>query len=124
MTSQGSTETPRSDDVIYGRPLKYSCSPHHLHHRCIIISNILQKIGELASISLPTLANLPGFIPAPATSVVAVSFRFGQQIMGGSQHGANMGKISSYSPVFEGNVPNQKYQNFNVAALPESQYTR
>ena len=106
MTSQGSTETPRSDDVIYGRPLKYSCSPHHLHHRCIIISNILQKIGELASISLPTLANLPGFIPAPATSVVAVSFRFGQQIMGGK---ANMGKISSYSPVFEGNVPNQKY---------------
>lgn len=33
-----------------------------------------KKIGELASISLPTLANLPGFIPAPATSVVAVSF--------------------------------------------------
>ena len=25
MTSQGSTETPRSDDIIYGRPLKYCC---------------------------------------------------------------------------------------------------
>ena len=35
-----------------------------------------QKIGELASISLPALANLPGFVPAPVTSVVAVSYRW------------------------------------------------
>jgi len=33
-----------------------------------------KKIGELASISLPALANLPGFVPAPVTSVVAVSY--------------------------------------------------
>lgn len=33
-----------------------------------------KKIGELASISLPALANLPTFVPAPVTSVVAVSF--------------------------------------------------
>ena len=35
-----------------------------------------QKIGELPSISLPALADLPGFVPAPVTSVVAVSFRW------------------------------------------------
>ena len=35
-----------------------------------------QKIGELASISLPALANLPTFVPAPVTSVVAVSYRW------------------------------------------------
>jgi len=33
-----------------------------------------KKIGELPSISLPALADLPGFVPAPVTSVVAVSF--------------------------------------------------
>merc|ERR1719220_2361529 len=33
-----------------------------------------KKIGELASISLTALANLPTFVPAPVTSVVAVSF--------------------------------------------------
>jgi len=33
-----------------------------------------KKIGELASISLPALANLPTFVPAPVTSVVAVSY--------------------------------------------------
>merc|ERR1719220_2707083 len=33
-----------------------------------------KKIGELPSISLPALADLPGFVPAPVTSVVSVSF--------------------------------------------------
>ena len=35
-----------------------------------------QKIGELPSISLPALADMPGFVPAPVTSVVSVSFRW------------------------------------------------
>jgi len=47
------------------------CAGYMFH---LQISGGSKKIGELASISLPALANLPGFVPAPVTSVVAVSY--------------------------------------------------
>jgi len=47
------------------------CAGHMFHLQIYAGS---KKIGELASISLPALANLPGFAPAPVTSVVAVSY--------------------------------------------------
>lgn len=37
-----------------------------------------KKLGEVGSVSLPPLADLPGYVPPPVTSVVQVAFRSGQ----------------------------------------------
>ena len=35
-----------------------------------------QKLGELGSIPLAALADLPGYVPPPLTSVIALAWRW------------------------------------------------
>ena len=117
MTSQGSTETPRSDDIIYGRPLKYCCIIFTIDAS----SSFYRKLANLPQSLCRPSPICPDSFPHRSPLSLRSLSGLDNKLWGGKP---TWGKSHHTVLFLRGTSLIRNIKHFNVAALPESQYTR